>query len=250
MNVKHRKVIEILNAFLSSKRNRRRKRKKMTVISISIILSIIFLMIFPSFVNWIVTYNGDKFRFLIPKNGISQNNQWVGFIASYSGSIIGGLISGLITLGGVLLTLKKGEKDEEIKSYPSKRKAILNLHNQFKITRSRIDKYLYCDFNETPDLLVPLKIALEIYLEELEILTEIAMEINGYTFLSILDFKDDAINLVNAIDTGELNKKSKTEIENIFLGFKFASISIEKSIEKENREYLNKMEDIILSKKI
>lgn len=250
MSVNHRKVIEIADAFSSNKRNRKRKIIKVVVVIFLIFLSLTCLFIFPSFVNWIVTYNGEKFDFLISENGISKDNQWVGFIASYSGSIIGGIISGLLTLGGVLWTLKSGDRVEEIKSYPSKRKAILELHNHLENSRERVEGYLYCDWNENPDLLVPLKAAVDIYNEELEILTEIAMDINGYTFLSLLDFRDKVLNLANAIETGKINSASKKEIEDIFLGFKFASQTIQQSIIKENQKYLNKMADIILSKKV
>lgn len=248
--MKHRKVIEIPNAFSSSKRNRKRKFIKVVVIGLLICLSLTCLVTFPSLVNWIVTYSGDGFDFLVPENGISKDNQWVGFIASYSGSIIGGVISGLLTLGGVLWTLKSGDRVDEIKSYPSKRKAILELHNHLETLRKRVEGYLYCDWSKNPDLLVPLKAAVDIYKEELEILTEIAIDINGYTFLSILDFRDNVLSLANVIDTGEINSASKEEIQDIFLGFKFGSIAIQQSIIKENQKYLNKMADIILSKKV
>lgn len=250
MSVKHRKVLEIADAFSSSKRRIKRKTIKYLVVGLFIVLAIVMLLIFPSFVNWVVTYRGNTFDFLISENGLSKDNQWVGFIASYSGSIIGGIISGVLTLGGVLWTLKSGNRVEEIKNYPSKRKAILELHQLLDTANKRVEKYLNCDWNDNTNLLIPLKAAVDIYNEELESLTDIAMNINGYTLLSLLDFRERVLNLATEIDSGKMKSASKSEIETTFLGFKFYSVTIQNSIVKENQAYLNKMADIILNKKI
>lgn len=109
---------------------------------------------------------------------------------------------------------------------------------------------MYCDWRDNPNLLVPLKAAVDIYNEELENLTEIAMDINGYTFLSLLDFRDRVLNLAAEIESEKMKSTSKEDIEKIFLGFKFYSVTIQNSIIKENQAYLNKMADIILNKKV
>lgn len=54
--------------------------------------------------------------FLVPKEGISTDGVWVGFMATFYGAIIGGTISGLITYLGVLKTInsqnEQNKKDE------------------------------------------------------------------------------------------------------------------------------------------
>lgn len=48
-------------------------------------------------------------NFFAPK-GVEIDNQWIGFFASYLGGILGGIISGSLTLAGVYLTIKHQKK--------------------------------------------------------------------------------------------------------------------------------------------
>lgn len=54
---------------------------------------------------------------IIPNSFINTSNDWIGFFGSYIGSIIGGLISGGLTLAGVLLTIRKTDKDRFNETY-------------------------------------------------------------------------------------------------------------------------------------
>lgn len=51
-------------------------------------------------------------------------DSWMGFISTYYGAVIGGVISGALTLIGVRYTIKKDEKTDFIKTYPYRRKAV------------------------------------------------------------------------------------------------------------------------------
>ena len=72
----------------------------------------------PIFVNYLMFKPPLKF---FAANGVETNNVWIGFFSSYLGSILGGLFGGLLTLGGVWLTIEDQKRREAINIYPEKR---------------------------------------------------------------------------------------------------------------------------------
>jgi len=73
-------------------------------------LLIAIISITPIFINLLMSFN-------IGVNVIDSND-WIGFHASYIGAIFGGIISGVLTLGGVFLTIKNQEKKEKQNRFP------------------------------------------------------------------------------------------------------------------------------------
>lgn len=67
----------------------------------------------------------QPFHWLVP-TGISMDNVWIGYIATYFGAIIGGLISGLFTYLGVTKTLS-AQKDKDDEEHKRNNRAILEL---------------------------------------------------------------------------------------------------------------------------
>lgn len=92
------------------------------------IATFIILISFPIFTNLLMFSSVPEFlRFLAPY-GISENPVWIGFIATFFGATIGGVISGLFTYLGVRKTLLfqvRKDKDE----YHDKYRAILEIHD-------------------------------------------------------------------------------------------------------------------------
>ncbi|XZF75590.1 hypothetical protein ACSBO6_18735 [Bacillus sp. AL-1R] len=99
--------------------------KKLNKKSLSLALTaavFIFLLI-PYLTNMLMFIR--PFNWLVP-TGIAEDNVWIGYIATYYGAIIGGLISGLFTYLGVFKTLKV-QKSNDNKELNQKHRAILEL---------------------------------------------------------------------------------------------------------------------------
>lgn len=78
-------------------------------------LVIILLFSLPLITNWLM-------HLKTPIQVAGDTNTWIGFQATYWGAIIGGLISGALTLIGVRYTIIRQQHIELIKAYPEKRK--------------------------------------------------------------------------------------------------------------------------------
>lgn len=74
--------------------------------------AIVILIIFPIITNALMFINTIKVA--------GNENTWIGFLGSFGGAIIGGVISGAITLVGVRLTIEHAEKNRRIDEYPKK----------------------------------------------------------------------------------------------------------------------------------
>lgn len=94
------------------KYDRVKKMKKRYVFG-SISLLILVITTIPILVNYLMNFN-------IGVN-VNKGNEWIGFHASYLGAIVGGIISGGLTLGGVFLTIKNQQKIEKQNNFPKVR---------------------------------------------------------------------------------------------------------------------------------
>jgi len=84
------------------------KTIKSIILILLSLIGVIILLLIPALVNKIMFINPP--RLLIPKEGISENDVWIGFIATFYGAILGGAISGFLTLLGVKITVKESSK--------------------------------------------------------------------------------------------------------------------------------------------
>lgn len=100
---------------------------------------------------------------------VAQNNDWIGFHSSYLGGILGGIISGSLTLGGVYLTIKNQE-DKEYK----KELSVRFLYNKRIIS----------------ELINPIMVKhpLESYLQDLNSVDK--LEVEGYIDVSLKNKED------------------------------------------------------------
>lgn len=80
---------------------------------------IIILIIFPIITNALM--------FIKTYEVAGDSNTWIGFLGSFGGAIIGGVISGAITLVGVRLTIEHAEKNRMLEEYPKKINSIEKL---------------------------------------------------------------------------------------------------------------------------
>ncbi len=90
-----------------------------------IILLVITVIIMPIFINWLVTTNLSV-SFIFDK--IETNNDWISFYGSY----LGGIIGGLFTLFGVMLTINKNDKQRkrtDIFQFENTFFKLISLHN-------------------------------------------------------------------------------------------------------------------------
>ncbi|MDY7224648.1 MIP/aquaporin family protein [Halalkalibacterium halodurans] len=128
------------------------KRKKLLVLFI-----IFTLVITPITVNFIMNLNFSV---------AGDENHWIPFFGSYIGAIVGGIISGTLTLMGVLLTIKDSEKIRKKDEFPVK---IDSLENIIEITDDNIKKLDYYTRLKDPFDLQPRKLKLFIIDHNLEI---------------------------------------------------------------------------------
>ena len=83
------------------------------------------------FIFFVVPYLTNLLMFVRPQpwlvpTGISIDNPWIGFIATYFGALLGGIISGLFTYLGVNKTLN-AQKEKDNNEFNAKHRAILEL---------------------------------------------------------------------------------------------------------------------------
>lgn len=97
-------------------------RKRFIATIILAITSVVFFTFFPLLVNDILFSNVGS-KEIIDNIG----NAWVGYIGSYVSAITGGIISGGLTLVGVLMTLKDSKKERYKESLPEKLSNIDNI---------------------------------------------------------------------------------------------------------------------------
>ncbi|WP_437830576.1 hypothetical protein ACQRXC_03855 [Niallia taxi] len=86
----------------------RNLRKQLLFITIGI------LVLFPILINGLMFFN------ILPVKG--NIDTWISTLGTFWGAIIGGVISGILTLIGVNITILRQDKKEIIKSYPERRK--------------------------------------------------------------------------------------------------------------------------------
>lgn len=77
-------------------------KNKLIIIILIVITSLLILIGFPYFTNIMMHKNVGIY--------VDDSNDWIGFFASYFGAIIGGVISGSLTLFGVKLTIDQQTK--------------------------------------------------------------------------------------------------------------------------------------------
>ncbi|MGG1441392.1 hypothetical protein ABE354_04905 [Brevibacillus laterosporus] len=99
-----------------------------------VICLLVVLICFPAILNFIV------FSMNTPLNNVNNDTAWLGFFASYFGSIISGLISGGLTLLGVIYTIRHSEKNLKMSlSVQEKEKYVETISNKlvkhFKVKR-------------------------------------------------------------------------------------------------------------------
>lgn len=95
-------------------------KKYETKILIGAGISLVLIITVPIFLAWII----PKESFI---SNFTSDNDWIGFYGSYSGSVIGGLI----TLMVMMVTIKSGKKDLNRNIDENKRIQDINDANQF-----------------------------------------------------------------------------------------------------------------------
>lgn len=83
-----------------------------------VLYSIILMILIPIITNYLMFIGDFKVA--------GDVDTWIGYLGSFWGAIIGGTISGAITLVGVRLTIKNQDRKEFINLYPQRKLAIDN----------------------------------------------------------------------------------------------------------------------------
>lgn len=86
--------------------------------SVGIIITIAIMILFPILTN-ILMFVGDY-------KVAGDDKTWIGYLGSFWGAIIGGVISGAITLIGVQITISNQDRKEFINLYPQRKIALDN----------------------------------------------------------------------------------------------------------------------------
>lgn len=187
--------------FLAFKNNIKKFRKNIKeeyhVLYTLIKFSLIFILLLPIFFNAITFLDWSKIP-LLSWIKVSESNQWVGFFASYAGGILGGIISGSITLLGVVMTINENRKKDEIESYAKKRYHADKVIDQLKHLNS-IDNLLenirYTDIHKIVTNTNPL----------FENILLDASKVNGPFYIEVLKLKDQFDQLKNFFDRQPTN---------------------------------------------
>lgn len=122
---------------------------------------------------------------------IAGEGDWVGFLGSYIGAILGGIISGALTLGGVILTINHQKRQRFIDEYPHKRMLIDDVIDD-------IDDIFVCvseDFSVIEDVRELFRIA-SIMSEDDELL-ERASGVSGKFYKLVKDIRKECTQIVN-----------------------------------------------------
>jgi hypothetical protein len=98
------------------------------------------MIIFPIFTNWLM-FVGDF-------SVAGDEKTWIGYLGSFWGAVIGGVISGVITLRGVKATIKHNEEQKKQEEFPKKLFHFENLINYLEKVDSELVKYNYVTFSE------------------------------------------------------------------------------------------------------
>lgn len=108
--------------------------------------------------------------------GVVKSNDWIGFM----GSFLGSLIAGILTLGGVYLTIKEQRVESTIEKFPHRLRHLDKLYDYFNLDRNRkIQK----NYDDGMNGLVNDAIT-EIYRNKDELIKN-ATEVNGYFYLEV-----------------------------------------------------------------
>lgn len=86
--------------------------------SVGIIITIAIMILFPILTN--------KLMFVGDYKVAGDDKTWIGYLGSFWGAIIGGVISGIITLIGVQITISNQDRKEFINQYPHRKIALDN----------------------------------------------------------------------------------------------------------------------------
>ncbi|PID23395.1 hypothetical protein [Sporosarcina sp. P7] len=78
----------------------------------------------PIGINNLMSIESPK---ILAPNGVVTSNDWIGFM----GSFIGSLIAGVLTLGGVYLTIKEQRVESMIEKFPKKLQQLDNIYEFF-----------------------------------------------------------------------------------------------------------------------
>ncbi|MEE3806078.1 hypothetical protein V2H29_03845 [Lysinibacillus fusiformis] len=128
---------------------------------------LILIALIPVFLNWLINHEVSY--------KVARDNDWIGFHASYLGGIMGGLISGLLTLGGVWLTIDNQKKKDSIDRYPKIRMNADEVLEKIRVI-SNIDKSLnegrWHDLHSNTGSIT----------KEKDTLIRLSAEVNGYFY--------------------------------------------------------------------
>ncbi|MFJ7471133.1 hypothetical protein ACIQWI_21560 [Peribacillus frigoritolerans] len=99
-----------------------------------VLYSVIIMLIFPVITNWLMFVGSFEVA--------GDKNTWIGYLGSFWGAIIGGVISGAITLLGVRMTIKDAEKVRQKDEYPKKINNLEILIHQLENNQKVINKHM------------------------------------------------------------------------------------------------------------
>lgn len=233
--------------------NERRKQFKKKALlqkiwwGVGIIVLIVSLTVFPALINYIILYNGEKLSFLKPSSMVAEDNDWIGFLGSYTGSIIGGVIGGAMTLIGVILTIRIRSKEDLIESYAERRKHIRKL----KRGMENLNKILVENFAKNNVVSGNLDMALEmlggrvVLFEKGEKLSDSAGKVDGFLLMVILDF----IEFNESLHKDVKRVLEEYSAQEIFLEMRLRWNYTYNTVMKESDEILSRIESVILKER-
>jgi hypothetical protein len=94
---------------------------------------VIFIIAFPVLINvLLLTWNTPI--------TVGSPESWIGFFATYFGALFGGVISGAITFLGVLLTIRKQEKEKYLETFAAKLENLNDVKHIFYETERKLSE--------------------------------------------------------------------------------------------------------------
>lgn len=142
---------------------------------IYIVISIFAILLLPIVINLLMTMKVPEWLSFLSPNGVSTNNEWIGFYGGFLGSLLGGLL----TLGGVMLTIKEQRIKSIIENYP------LKMRNLDKIN-DKVGEYFLTirSYDDNKKSLLAVREVRKLQEEKSEFM-ELASEINGEFYYKV-----------------------------------------------------------------
>ena len=144
-----------------------------------IAIGIVFITVLPIIISQVVRIPTGNWT-------IGKGDAWIGFLGGYFGAVLGGIISGSITLSGVYLAIQNEKKLRIADTFPIKRKNAGLVLSELEKFKELFKPYFDVETIESSDGTFYItgedKKSFEKYIDDISYLLDISANVNGLFF--------------------------------------------------------------------